>query len=360
MTRVFKKIEVLATNNGTFAFQDSSFVLGKPLSEKYLLSLRKYIEKRGFSPGKGKELEFIKKALKWSSSQWKHDGMNQPPQGSTALDILKNVYTKNKRYRCVEYGQVLAELLQSYGFIARIVGLRSKDVAYGGQSRGHVAVEVWSNDLKKWLFLDPQFGAFLTYKDSILNVYEIYKLKSQKRWNQLKVESTYLSVIKKQEYKKILRNYLGFMGVGNISLFLEMKKTVLTFQGQPSQVGVYTNNPGEVYPQINRVTLKLSFKQDNRVDGNFFKELKIKTEDDYLTQMHKFAAVPDFKVSLKNNMPLFSFYEYRTTKTGSWKKIKKDTFDWVATKASNHLEVRAVNRFRRHGPTTFISLSYRL
>ncbi len=170
MANNFKKIEVIGTNNGTFAHKNTESLF--PLPDKaYLSILKKYVEKKGFSLTGSKEFLAIEKALKWSSSQWEHDGMNQPPKGFRALDILKNVFDKKERYRCVEYGIVLSELLQAYGFVTRTIALRSNDVAYGGFGQGHVAMEVWSNDLSKWIFLDPQFSAYMTYKGRPLNLY---------------------------------------------------------------------------------------------------------------------------------------------------------------------------------------------
>ena len=357
-----KKIKILATNNGIYAYKDSSFVFDKILDKQYLNSLRNYIEKRGFYPEK-KELQLIKKALKWSTTQFKHDGANTPLKGSTALDILKNAHTKNKRYRCVEYAQVLNELLQSYGFVTRSVSLRTKEAAYGGIGHGHVAMEVWSNDLKKWLFLDPQFGAFVTYKGSILNLYEIYNLKNKKKWRQLKVESKYLNTTKKkEEYKKFLKRYFGFMRTGKVSLLLEMRNPVLTFQRLPDKnIRVHTDNPEELYPQINRVTIELNFNKSkvNKSKDLYKETKKIKTEKDFLEYTYKFPAIPDFKVLLKNNMPSFSFYEYRLLKKGDWIRVKKDTLNWMAIKENNYLEVRAVNKFNRPGPVTFINLLYK-
>ena len=365
MATSFKKIEVLDTNNNTFAFQNTEHVVPIP-DEKYLSRLKKYAEKKGFSLSEMREFSAIKKALKWSSSQWKHDGMNQPPKGFRALDILKNVFDKKERYRCVEYGIVLSELLQSYGFITRTVALRSNDVAYGGFGQGHVAMEVWSNDLEKWIFLDPQFSTYLSYDGKPLNVYEIYKLKNVKKWKSLVVESPKkLSVKDKKDYKSFLVNYLGHVSVSGkdkttkISLFLETRKPILTFQGMTGPKVIFTDKHEEVYPQINRVSYSLEFKEKVKNFQKLVKKLDIKTNDDYLKHMAEFAAVPIFKVSLQNNMPSFSFYEYRSAKNESWKKLKNSKFDWDAMKKTNLLEVRAINSFGRSGPVTFLKLSYK-
>lgn len=275
------------------------------------------------------------------------------------------MFSKKERYRCVEYGVVLSELLQSYGFITRTVALRSNDVAYGGFGQGHVAMEVWSNELQKWIFLDPQFSTYLSHDGTILNVYEVYELKKHKKWNKIKVESPKkLNKKEKLSYKKFLVNYLGHMSVSGkekavkISLFLETKKTILTFQGMIGPKVVFTDDPSEIYPQVNRVTILLDFKEKISNFKNLVKKLDIKTNDDYLKNMHKFSAVPKFTVHLKNNMPLFDFYEYRFSTNSQWIKVKKDKFDWSAKGAKNLLEVRAVNQFGRVGPITYIKLAY--
>lgn len=156
-----KKIEVVDTNNGPF-FAMSGKHTFPPFKSADLKKLKSYIQNKGFKPNTKNETEFVLEALAWVSSQWAHDGLNQPPKHFNALDILKTVHTKNEKYRCVEYGLVLSEVLQAYGFVSRTVALRSNDVAYGGWGKGHVAMEVWINDLNKWIFLDPQFGTYLT------------------------------------------------------------------------------------------------------------------------------------------------------------------------------------------------------
>ena len=360
----FKKIEVLDTNNNTFAFQNTDHIFSTP-DRQYLVLLRKYVESKGFSLSGKKELEAIKKALKWSSSQWEHDGMNQPPKNFRAIDILKKVFDKKERYRCVEYGIVLSELLQAYGFITRTVSLRSNNVAYGGFGQGHVAMEVWSNDLGKWIFLDPQFSTYISYKDEPLNIYEIYKFKKGKKWNKLTVKSPKnISDKNKRQYKDFLEKYLGHMSVsGNdkkmkISLIFENKKPVLTFQGMAAPQYVFTGRHDEIYPQVNRVSYTLEFKNKIKNFQKFTKKLNIKNNEDYLKSMNEFAAIPVFKVKLYNNMPNFSFYEYRLRRGGSWNKLTNDHFDWDALKKKNLLEVRAVNSFARRGPITFLKLAY--
>jgi hypothetical protein len=336
-----------------------------PLNGKKLNSLKSYITGKGFSLKSKKEVDQIKYSLKWVSEQWKHDGMNQPPKSFTALDVLKKVHGEGKRYRCVEYGLVLSEVLQAFGYLTRKVALKSNDVAYGGFGQGHVAMEVWSNDLSKWIFLDPQFGGFVTHENKILNVYEIYKYKKRGKWKDLKAEFVNkVTNEERSEYKKFLKNYLGFMTVSSgkgkigVSLLLEAKKPVYTFQGMPGAKAFFTSNYEEVYPEINRVSLAFNFRKERKNFQKLVKKFSIKTNEDYLKNMGEFTAEPLFEVQLMNNTPSFSHYEFRKSKKGDWKKLNKSSFNWDATKKVNFLEVRAVNSFNRHGPSSMIALGY--
>ena len=170
-----QKISITKTNNILDVLVVPDWVY-QPKETSELKKLKSYVEEKGFNPSLETEKDFVLSALSWVSSQWQHDGMNEPPKSFQALDILKEVHGKKVRYRCVEYGLVLSEVLQSYGFVTRTLALRSKNVAYGGFGQGHVAMEVWLNDIGKWIFLDPQFGVYLTTAKSKipLNYFEIY------------------------------------------------------------------------------------------------------------------------------------------------------------------------------------------
>lgn len=364
-----KKIEVVKTNNGAF-FAMSGRHTFPPFKPDNLKKLKSYIERKGFKPTTSNETELVLKALNWVSSQWDHDGLNQPPKHFNALDILKTVHNKKEKYRCVEYGLVLSEVLQAYGFVSRTVALRSKDVAYGGWGKGHVAMEVWINDLNKWIFLDPQFGSYLTLKNknTPLNYREAFLIEDEGNWNNIKINFVSkppqpINTASK-EYKNFLKMYFGHMTVSsgkkkpNISLFLESKNPTLTFQAHPSDNVVFTSNSSLVYPEINKVSLFLSYREKANNFNKLIQSLNIKTNQDYVNQMPKFAAKPKYSVQLKNNMPSFSHYEYRVAKSGRWTKIKKDSLKWDAINSINTLQTRAVNKMGRSGPITFIEVSY--
>lgn len=366
-----QKISITNTNNylDVMAIPDWVYI---PLETAELKKLKNYVEEKGFKPSSENEEDFVLSALSWVSSQWEHDGMSEPPKSFHALDILKEVHNKKVRYRCVEYGLVLSEVLQSYGFVSRTLALRSNDVAYGGFGQGHVAMEVWLNDIGKWIFLDPQFGVYLTSEKSNtpLNYYEIYKEKKAGRFNSLKVNNTsgskrfVMKAADKLSYKGFLKNYFGHIAISDksknevASLLLEAKTIPLTFQGNPLNNALFTDRPELFYPEMNRVALFLSYKDENANFMELMKKLKIESDKDYIKNMGSFAAKPDFNITIKSKSKMKESYQYREGNSGAWKDISGNSFDWSARNKTNRIEVRSLNEFGRTGPLTFLEIKY--
>lgn len=367
MSETLKKISISRTNNAP-DFLSSHDGIFEHNDKDYLKNLKAYVAAKGFNPNEKSELDFVVSALKWVSQQWSHDGINHPPDDFKALDILKAVHDKKEQYRCVEYGIVLSEMLQAYGFTARIVGLRAMDVAYGGWGRGHVAMEVWLNDIEKWIFLDPQFGAYLYTSDKTkpLNFFEIAQEHKSGKWKSLNVVFTekHTEANYDSDYKDFLKGYFGHFkvsagkGTPNVALLLEGEDLPLTFQANPLDAVVYTKDPSILYPAMNRVTVLLTYRDTKKDDLEIFKKQNIKTEEDYRKAMPLFAAVPKYTVSLKTADKVQRF-EYRFDSHDKWKESKTGSFEWDALKEKNYLEVRAINELGRPGPVTFIEVTYK-
>lgn len=369
--KTLKKISITSTNNFLDYMSVPDFVYS-PLNRTELKKLKNYVEAKGFLPAIETEIDFVLSALNWVSSQWVHDGMNESPKSFNALAILKEVHNKKVRYRCVEYGVVLSELLQSYGFVTRTLSLRSNDVAYGGFGQGHVAMEVWLNDLEKWIYLDPQFGVYITNLNSNipLNYFEIYVEKKVGNFEKLKVHSSLDSknfskkVVDEKSYKEFLKNYFGHISISDkakkevASLLLEATTIPLTFQGSPFSNALFTTRSELFYPQMNRVALFLSYKNENENFMELMKKLKIDSSSDYIKKMALFAAEPDFSITIKSKSKVRETYQYREGNSGIWKDISKNTFDWSARSRMNRLEVRSINEFGRAGPITFLDIKY--
>ncbi len=230
-------------------------------------------------------------------------------------------------------------------------------------------MEVWSNDFRKWLFLDPQFGNYLTVEDNKipLSYYEVFLQKKNRLWKKIKVHSALkkLSIKEQDDYKKFLKDYFGHMSVSRgkdqpqVSLHLESKDFPITFQGLQTKNVIFTDDDKILYPEMNVVSILLQFSGEQANFSDQMKRYNIQTESDYLKYMDKFAALPNFDLFLDTNTPFHKGYEYRLGPKDEWHFIKTNQIPWSAKNTMNFFEVRAVNEFDRRGPSTYIEISYK-
>jgi hypothetical protein len=95
--------------------------------------------------------------LRWVRRQWRHDG-NNDAEHADALELLERA-SRGERFRCVEYGILLAGALNARGIVARTCALKMPDY-HAGTGRGHVVTEAWIDDLGRWVVLDGQNGGY--------------------------------------------------------------------------------------------------------------------------------------------------------------------------------------------------------
>ncbi len=124
--------------------------------DTYLTSLREDYNLTQMTSGATSDLEKAKIICSWVYSLWKHHSSNTPKQ-SDPIYILEQVM-EGERFRCVEYGIVISGCLNSIGLPSRVIGLKTKDMETRYSGAGHIAAEVYLEDLKKWVFIDGQFG----------------------------------------------------------------------------------------------------------------------------------------------------------------------------------------------------------
>ncbi|MBI5631639.1 MAG: transglutaminase domain-containing protein [Elusimicrobia bacterium] len=370
---LLRKIEIIDTNN--FLAPGASSYPFDMTDNSALQKLRSYVAKRAaFEPANDPEV--IIRVLDWVSAQWEHDGMNEPRKDESALDILKDVHERAKRYRCVEYGLVASELLRSLGYPARSVEIDSDDFTYGGFGRQHVAAEVWSNSLQKWVFIDPQNGAYPTFDGELLSFYDLYDLKRRGKFAAVQFNVTE-SFRKRypdfndhefdRTYREFIARYFGHVATTvNLSgrkhllaLQLDDKTQALAFQGWPYENAVYTRKPEDFYPDMNRTLI--SFEYRNKRSGTKQELLLaqgIKTEEEYLAKMPLWAPKPDFIVSLANGSAWHSYYAYRTSRQGAWEHLDGNSMPWSLSAGDNFFEVRSINKMGIPGPSSFVVIRY--
>jgi hypothetical protein len=111
--------------------------------------------------GPGDEISRIKNLMHWVHFHLHHDGtVSLPnPDPYTSVNILAVAAKEKRPFHCGILATVLNDVYLSMGFKSRHLGCLPFDKQ---DSDRHSVTMVWSNDLRKWLLMDPTFDAYFT------------------------------------------------------------------------------------------------------------------------------------------------------------------------------------------------------
>ena len=151
------------------------------------------------------QIDKVLTILNWTRSQWEHRG-DVSPKKNDAISILDEV-KEGGRFPCFAYGYVLASQLKVSGFKSRVIYLKTKDIATSMQGGGHVATEVFIDELQKWVFVDAQFNIMPFLNNVPLNAVE---LQNAIRTDSYKLEFRSLGKIDKMTYINFVQPYLFY------------------------------------------------------------------------------------------------------------------------------------------------------
>ena len=159
--RTYKAIESKLTH---FIYVDEDWEYLPQLKEKYKLAS---------IAGPGDDVSKLINLMKWVHKTIRHDGNSGEPEDRHA-DALIELSKKEKRgLNCWMISTVLNEVYLAMGFKSRFVSCYPK----GDPSithEWHVIVEVFSNSLNKWLWMDPSFETYVKDdKDNLLSIAEV-------------------------------------------------------------------------------------------------------------------------------------------------------------------------------------------
>jgi hypothetical protein len=137
-----------------------------------LVALRKGLNLDSIA-GQGTDVLKILNLMNWIHDLVPHDGMNGNPEVKNAMSMLE-VCKKGKRgLNCRGLALVLNECYLAMGIKSRIVTCYPKDSLKIDQDC-HVINSVYSESLKKWLWIDPTFDAYvMNEKGELLGIEEV-------------------------------------------------------------------------------------------------------------------------------------------------------------------------------------------
>lgn len=139
-----------------------AFTYLKPEDEN-LSRVRQYFNLDSIA-GKGDEISRIKNLLLWVHNAVPHDGMSAWPAFRDAIDLVNVCREENRGINCRMMAIILNECYLAMGFESRFITCLPKVMI----SDCHVINAVYSRTLKKWLWMDPTFNAYVSDENGML------------------------------------------------------------------------------------------------------------------------------------------------------------------------------------------------
>ncbi len=296
------------------------------------------------APGRD-EFERQMLLLDWVHHEFKKFG--RPSAETTdALQILKGV-EDGQPYFCVQYAHVYASAAASLGWVDRELALRRHQDPTGGGSTEHLTTEIWSNQHRKWVMMDPTANMHLE-KDGIpLNGFEI-----RQEW--FYDEGTNLVFVvgkeRKQYRKADLPIFLGrFAGFGDLTVPVD----------ELSKYGFIGYIPNTDLMDTGPDYGKMFVVKDKLCEGTRWHTRKNPANpavDPYFPiNQAALNLAPEqgkVRVTLRTLTPNFKSYEARID-GGVWTSTDA-SFLWSIHPGSNRLELRTLNLFGVNGPISTV------
>ena len=321
-----------------FRFDSADNEKLKQLREQYRLE-------EVVAPGKD-EFDRQLLLLDWVNHRFKEFGKPTSPARG-ALEILAANDTGNAFF-CAHYADVFVSAAASLGWVDRAMALRRPDNV-GEGSTEHSSTEIWSNQYRKWVMLDPTFAMYVEKDGVPLNAFEI-----RQEW--FYREGRDLVFVLDKERKRFRRGDMPvfrgrYPGFGDLVLDGGALNPY-AFIGYIPNTDLMTSAPDYGRMFITRDKLCDGTKWHQRVaPADPAKDPYFPINQSAMTLVVGGASL---RVSLKTLTPNFKTYLCRTD-AGEWKPTG-DSFTWTPHGGENRLEVKTVNRFGVEGPVSTAEL----
>lgn len=161
-----RKVEILpyieSDYTRRFAFDTFENAKLKDLRTRYELD-------RVIEPGKD-EFEKQLLLLDWVHNRFRKFG-RPTSKARDALGILK-ANDEGHTFFCSHFGSVFVSAAASVGWVDRSLALKRPDHLGKGATE-HTSTEIWSNQFRKWVMVDPTFSLYVEKNGIPLNAYEL-------------------------------------------------------------------------------------------------------------------------------------------------------------------------------------------
>ena len=284
--------------------------------------------------------------LDWVNHRFKKFGRPSSP-AKGALEILE-ANDAGHSFFCAHYADVFVSAAASMGWVDRALALRRPDHV-GSGSTEHSSTEIWSNQHRKWVMLDPTFAMYVEKDGVPLNAYEI-----RREWFERDGRDLVFVLDKeRRRYRKTdMPVFRGrYDGFGDLALDA----------GALNPYGFIGYIPNTDFLDAGKDYGRMFITQDALCAGTKWHKRDVPKEPAVEPYFPINQATPTMealgdavRVSLRTMTPNFKTILARID-GGEWRPVG-DAFDWRPRDGANRLEVKSVNRFGVEGPISTVEI----
>lgn len=310
--------------------------------------------------GPATEFEAQRALKRWVRSRWDHGWSLKFNEVQDALDIL-HAADEGEHFNCGFYNRVFVECARSLGWVARPLGVNVRDAAFPRGHNvgnvGHSVPEIWSNQYRKWVIMDPDLNVHYERDGVPLSALEIHDA-----WLSHEAEAVtmvqeeppfalptgaHVALVSQlmsdmEHFDEVEAAHLcrRFARHGALDYYARLclgqwtwldPRCLPSFVGHfaPAGTGMLTSNPDNLYWTVNMVRLSAAAS---------------------------WTHGPKLAVRLEHCMPWFDHYEVQVD-GGAW-QTQAETFDWPMREGLNVLAVQPVNVCGQPGLTSRLEVAY--
>lgn len=284
--------------------------------------------------------------LDWVNHRFRKFG-RPTSEARGALAILEAIDSGNAFF-CAHYVDVFVSAAASMGWVDRALALRRPDNV-GSGSTEHSSTEIWSNQHRKWVMLDPTFAMYVEKDGVPLNAYEIRDEWFGRDGRDLVFV---LDKDRKRHRKSDMPVFRGrYDGFGDLVLD----------GGALNPYGFIGYIPNTNWMDGGPDYGRMFITQDDLCAGTKWHKRQVPADpatDPYFpvnqADLTLKPAGDAIRVGVKTLTPNFKTFMARVD-SGPWTPVT-ESFEWKPRNGSIKLEVKAVNQFGVDGPVSTVEL----
>lgn len=285
--------------------------------------------------------------LDWAHHQFKRFG-HPSAEVKGALAILQAIH-EGHQFHCAQFAQVFVSAAASLGWVDRELALRRHQDRPEGGSTEHSTTEIWSNQFRKWIMLDPTANMFIERNGTPLNAYEI-----RDEW--FRHQGTNLTFVIGKEHRRYRKADLPiflarFDGFGDLTVPAD----------ELDKYGFIGYIPNTNFMDAGLDYGQMFIVQDELCAGTRWHRRTIpsnpRTEPYFPVHQAAIqlrASGDGLRVKLATMTPNLMTFE-TSIDGGAWKTSSADV-PWSIHAGINRLEARTVNQFGVKGPISKVEL----